>query len=94
MTLNVKAMAIAMALIWGILAMFLTGLANLIWQGYAQPFLDLMASVYPGYKATPSFGQVIIGTLYGLVDGAVGGALFAWLYNCIVSKSAKPAKAS
>ena len=40
-----------------------------------EPFL------YPGYDATASFGQVIVGTLYGLVDGAVGGAIVAWLYN-------------
>jgi hypothetical protein len=24
---------------------------------------------------------VIVGTLYALVDGAAGGAIFAWLYN-------------
>ena len=42
---------------------------------------DVMASVYLGYNATPSMGRVIIGTLYGLVDGAVVGAVFAWLYN-------------
>jgi len=82
MRLNVKALAIAWALAWGILAMFLTGMANLVWPGYGQPFLDLMDSVYPGYKATPSFGQVMIGTLYGLLDGAVVGAVFAWIYNC------------
>ncbi len=81
MKLDVKALALTGGLIWGILAMFLSGVANLIWAGYAQGFLDVMASVYPGYNATASFGQVIIGTLYGLVDGAVAGALFAWVYN-------------
>ena len=45
-----------------------------------------MASVYPGYNATPSIGQVIIGTLYGVLDGAVGGAVFAWLYNTCAAK--------
>ncbi len=43
-----------------------------------------MASIYPGYTAAASFGQVILGTLYGLVDGAICGAIFAWLYNCFV----------
>ncbi len=70
-----------LALIWGVLGMFLTGLANLIWPGYGQALLYVMASVYPGYQGTPSVGQVIIGTLYGLLDGAVVGAVFAWLYN-------------
>ena len=44
--------------------MFLSGVANLIWDGYGEDFLDVMASVYPGYDATASFGQVIVGTLY------------------------------
>jgi hypothetical protein len=44
-------------------------------------FLQLAASIYPGYRGGASFGQVIIGTLYGLVDGAIGGAIFAWLHN-------------
>jgi hypothetical protein len=81
MKLNVKGIAFAAALLWGILAMFLTGVANLIWPSYGQEFLRVMGSVYPGYHVTPSFGQVIVGTLYGLVDGAIGGAIFAWLYN-------------
>ncbi|MFQ5695324.1 MAG: hypothetical protein ACE5HB_04990 [Terriglobia bacterium] len=81
MKLSVKGLAITLGLVWGILAMFLVGLGNLIWQGYGQPFLEVMASVYPGYHAEATFGQVIIGTLYGLLDGAVGGALIAWVYN-------------
>jgi hypothetical protein len=81
MKLNVKAMALTSGLLWGVLAMFLTGLANLLWDGYGQDFLDVMASLYPGYNATASFGQMIVGTLYGLLDGAVVGAVFAWLYN-------------
>lgn len=84
MKLEIRAMAISVGLIWGILAMFLVGLANLIWPGYGQAFLDLTASIYPGYTATASFGQVILGTLYGLVDGAVAGTVFAWIYNRFV----------
>lgn len=81
MKLSVKGMAIALALFWGVLAMFLTGLANMTWPGYGKAFLDLMASVYPGYHATATLGDVVVGALYGLVDGAIGGALFAWVYN-------------
>lgn len=81
MKLSVKGMAITLALVWGVLAMFLTSLANLIWPDYGKAFLEVMASVYPGYTAGISLGQVIVGTLYGIVDGAVGGAIFAWLYN-------------
>lgn len=81
MRLSVKGTAVTFALVWGVLAMFLTGVANLIWPTYGRAFLEVMASVYPGYHATPSFGQVIVGSLYGVVDGAVAGAVVAWLYN-------------
>jgi hypothetical protein len=85
MKLNVRALAFSAALTCGILAMLLTGLANLMWPSYGREFLQMMASVYPGYHATRSLGQVIIGTLYGLVDGAIGGAILAWLYNLIAA---------
>ncbi|MBI3457482.1 MAG: hypothetical protein HY002_17015 [Candidatus Rokubacteria bacterium] len=81
MKLDVKGMAITFGLVWGVLAMFVTGVANLIWPGYGRAFLEVMASVYPGYHATASFGQVIVGTLYGALDGVVGGAVVAWIYN-------------
>jgi len=84
MKLDIKALALASAILWGFVAMFLVGIANLIWPSYGHEFLKVMASIYSGYDAGASIGQVIIGTLYGLVDGAVGGALFAWLYNCFV----------
>ncbi len=80
MKLDVKAMAFTIGLVWGA-AMLLTGVAYVISGGYAEAFLDVMASVYPGYHASSNFGDVIVGTLYGLVDGAVGGAVIAWLYN-------------
>ena len=80
MRLNVKALAVAAGILWAA-AILLTALANLIWPGYAQQFLQLVASIYPGYHAARTFASVIVGTLYALVDGAVCGALLAWLYN-------------
>ncbi len=61
--------------------MLCMGVANLIWDGYGQQFLQTMASVYLGYHATRSIAEVIVGTLYGGVDGLIAGAVFAWLYN-------------
>lgn len=83
MKLNVKAMAITAGLFWGVGAMFMIGMVNLMWPSYAygQTFLEVMATVYPGYNAAASFGEVIVGSLYGLADGAVCGAAFAWIYN-------------
>ena len=87
MKFSVKGLALASAILWGS-AMLVTGLANLIWGSYGQQFLQTMASVYPGYHATRSIGGVIVGTLYGAVDGLIGGAVFAWLYNQFVKPSA------
>ena len=87
MKFNIQAMALTLALLWGALGMFVIGLANLVSPGYGQAFLDMMASVYPGYTAEPSFGQVLIGALYGALDGAIVGAVFAWLYNTFASRS-------
>lgn len=90
MKLDVKAMAISLALVWGVLGMFLTGAANAVWPTYGQEFLQVMASVYPGYKGTPGFGQALVAAIYGLVDAAIVGAVFAWIYNACVTRIAKP----
>ena len=84
MKFNIGALALAVGLFWGA-SILLVGVANLIWPGYGSAYLQLIASIYPGYKASAAFGQVIIGTLYGLVDGAIGGAIFAWLYNWVTT---------
>ncbi|MBZ5684697.1 MAG: bacteriophage holin [Acidobacteriia bacterium] len=80
MKISVKGLAVASGILWGV-AMLVMGLANLIWGSYGQEFLQTMASVYPGYHATRSVAEVIVGTLYGAVDGLIAGAVFAWLYN-------------
>jgi hypothetical protein len=49
-------------------------------------FLQLCASVYPGYHPGTGMGSVVIGALYALVDGLIGGAIFGWLYNLIVGE--------
>jgi hypothetical protein len=49
-------------------------------------FLQVVASIYPGYDATRSIGAVIVGTLYALVDGGIFGLILGGLYNLFVSK--------
>jgi hypothetical protein len=80
MKFNEKQLAFACAILWGA-SMLVMGVANVIWHGYGQGFLDVIASVYPGYHAVGSFLEVMIGTMYGILDGLVGGFVFAWLYN-------------
>lgn len=79
MKLSVKGLALSIGLLWGGL-LFLVGIGNELW-GYGDALLRLADSIYPGYHYGTGFGSVIVGTLYGLVDGAVGGAILAWLYN-------------
>lgn len=85
MQLSVKGLALTAGILWGAVT-FLTGTANLIWPGYGAAMLELMASVYPGY-VVGGFGSVIIGTLYALLDGAICGAIFAWLYNRLTGRA-------
>jgi hypothetical protein len=85
MKLNVMAVAASSALLWSG-AVLITGVANVIQPRYGREFLRVVASIYPGYKARPQLSQVAVGSAYAVVDGAVGGALFAWLYNCFASE--------
>ncbi|MBI4564847.1 MAG: hypothetical protein HY716_09180 [Planctomycetes bacterium] len=79
MRLNLKALAITLGAVWGG-AVFLVGIAHMLWPGYGNTFLELVASIYPGYQVG-GFGQVVVGTLYAVLDGMICGAIIAWLYN-------------
>ena len=79
MRLSVKALAIAIAVSWAA-GVLLVGIAHLIWPNYGTGFLEMAASVYPGYEVG-GYGSVVVGTLYAVVDVAICGAVVAWLYN-------------
>jgi hypothetical protein len=80
MKFNLRAMALAGGLFWGV-AILVLAAADLVWPGYGLAVLNWAASVYPGYHPGTGVGSVVTGTLYAFVDGAVAGALFGWLYN-------------
>lgn len=86
MELDTKALAVAGSLLTGGALLFF-GILNLAVPGYAGPLLELAASIYPGYGGTAGLGDLLVGTGYGLVDGAVGGWLLAWLYNAALSSA-------
>jgi hypothetical protein len=85
MKLHIPALALTAGLLWSG-AILVVGLANMAWPTYGGAFLNIMASIYPGYHPGSGIGSVIMGTLYGLVDGAIGGAIFAWLYNLFLPR--------
>lgn len=82
MKLNVKAFAIAFGLVWGF------GIFALTWwiiafEG-ATGEVTLIGHVYRGFNISP-LGS-LIGLAWGLVDGALGGMIFAWLYNLLAAR--------
>jgi hypothetical protein len=86
MKLNLRALSITTGIITAA-AILLTGILNLIFTEYGTAFLNIMASVYPGYDASGSVGDLIVGTLYGWVDGLIFGLIFGWLYNRFAMES-------
>jgi hypothetical protein len=80
MRLSLKGMTVASGLLWGGAILFL-GLINLVWPTYGLNFLRAISSVYPWFHASGSWKDVVIGTIDALIDGAIAGFLFGWLYN-------------
>jgi len=78
--LSVKGFMVASAVLWGG-AVLMASLANMAWPDYATDFLTVVGSVYPGYEPFNGVSSVLIGSLYAVFDGAVAGAIFAWIYN-------------
>ena len=79
MRLNVKAFALACGLIWGI-GLFLLTWWVMAFDG-ATGDTTLIGRVYRGYNI--SAAGSLLGLAWGFLDGLLGGAAFAWLYNCI-----------
>ncbi|MFY9856219.1 MAG: hypothetical protein WAK26_20310 [Terracidiphilus sp.] len=80
MRFNIRAMAMAGGILWGG-CVLLVGMLNLIIDGYGEHFLEMLASIYPGYHATRSFAEVGVAAFYAILDGMIAGGIFAWLYN-------------
>lgn len=81
--LDPRALAYVSAALCGA-GVLVIGLINLSDPDYGLEFLELLASVYPGYTAERSVESVLIGAGYALVKGAALGWLFGWLYNRLV----------
>jgi hypothetical protein len=83
MKLNVKALALTSALLWGI------GIFTLTWwiiafEGVTNE-VTIIGKLYRGYSISP-LGS-FIGFIWAFVDGLVIGAIFAWIYNKIAAKN-------
>ncbi len=80
MRLSLKGMALAGGLLWGG-AILCLGLINLAKPAFGLSILEAVSSVYPWFHASRHLGDVVVGGVDALVDGAIAGLLFGWLYN-------------
>ncbi len=77
MKLSVKALALATGILWGASVCLAT--LWLLLMGYRGGLISHLDHFYLGY--TYSVVGAFVGLVWGFVDGAVCGAIFAWLYN-------------
>lgn len=82
MKLNVKALALASGLIWGLGLFILTWWVMMFDGATGDP--TLIGKLYRGYSISPA-GSVI-GLAWGLADGAIGGGIFALVYNAFAGR--------
>ena len=85
MKLNIRAFAFTAALIWGIGLMLITWWI-MLFEGITGGSCWL-SCIYRGYSI--SFVGSLIGLAWGLVDGFIGGLIFAWLYNLLCGKTSQ-----
>jgi len=85
MRLNVKAFALTCGLVWG-LGLFCLTWWIIAWEG-ATGELTFFGYVYRGFNISPTGS--IVGLIWAFIDGTIGGAIFAWLYNLIVARVSK-----
>jgi hypothetical protein len=77
MKLNVKALALSSGIVWGA-TVFLATLWLLI-RGHEGTLISRLDHFYLGYSF--SYPGAFVGLVWGFIDGVIGGAVFAWLYN-------------
>ena len=82
MKINVKAFALTVGLFWGFGLLFITWWI-IFFEG-ASGEITIIGRVYRGYCI--SFTGSLIGFVWAFVDGIIGGAIFAWLYNFLSTK--------
>jgi hypothetical protein len=80
--LDIRAFALTTGILWGLGLFFLTWWVIAFEGASHDP--TLIGRIYRGYDLSP-VGS-LFGLVWGFVDGAVGGAIFAWLYNRLVSR--------
>jgi len=76
--LNTKSVALSLGIMWS-LGIFFISILTLITNSYLHNVVDFLSTIYLGYSL--SFGGIVTGMIWGFFDAAIGGFVFAWLYN-------------
>ena len=78
--IGVKKIAVASGVTWG-LGVFFAGVFAAATGGFCLDFVNVMGSMYIGYA--PTYAGAVIGGIWALIDGAVAGAIFGYIYNMV-----------
>jgi hypothetical protein len=87
MKLDIKAFALTCGIFWAVGLLFLTWWLIALDGATGEP--TIIGRVYRGYNISPLGSLIGIG--WAFVDGLIGGAIFAWLYNLLVGRGSAPA---
>ena len=79
--LSVKGMMAAWSVCWGIGVLFVALVNWYLVPGYGKIFLDWVGSIYPGYDGGASLSGLLTVSGIAFLDGAIGGLIFAIVYN-------------
>jgi len=93
MKLSVKGLMFASGIGWA-LVVLVVGVLNMIFEGYGEAYLNMLAAPFPWYEATAEIVDLIIGIVWALVVGGICGIIFAWLYNGFSGGGKKKKKAA
>lgn len=85
MKLNIKALGLASGIVWGLSIFLLTYWFIIV--GQPGTTLVKLSAIYFGYSVT--WYGAFVGLIWGFVDGFIGGALLAWVYNKFAKQPAE-----
>jgi len=73
---------VALGILWSVSVLVMALISmNVDWGG---EFVSWLGDLYIGYDA--SISGSFVGAAWGFLDGFVGGAVFAWIYNLITCR--------
>jgi hypothetical protein len=79
--ISLKAAILSFGITWAIAMLFIGWVAMF---GWGIRVVDVLSSLYIGFA--PTFVGGIVGAVWGFFDGAIGAAIFTFIYNSMVKE--------